>query len=681
MRLPEPPEATTLATGDGVEVMLQLRDHRPAANPGIYPSAGWRAMGHDLRSRLKSYRQLRHWPPYEALERASPGALVAAIATHPRRLAAAVRQRVRLTISKLFPRSSGLANALLLGERGDLDSDFRAAMARAGVSHLLAISGLHLSLLLAIAYSVARACGVSPPAAALLALLVLGAAVLIVVPRASVHRAALMAAILLGGLLIGRRHLVLDSLAFGAAALIFFEPHTVQNRGYQLSVAATAGILLIAPRLGQFLQRWRMPASHSLSASIAAQLGALPLMALSSHRVVLIGMVLNLVAIPWMALLLSLMLAAVVTHSLGVPGLATLLAEAVEQMTKALYTLVRFADGWSWLNLPIRQPRPLIVLAVYGALVGIACAWRRRTRLLACLILWIAIGLLIYARQSARQLQLVALDVGQGEALVLRTPDGQAYLIDAGGFAGSDYDIGTALVAPALRALGVRRLAAVIVTHPHQDHVGGVAGVIRELQVGSLWLGSVPASSPATAAAMAAAEEHRVPVISLAAGHRQRSAGCGWEAWHPSDRWLTAGGTPVSNDAALVLLLRCQRWSILFTGDAGVAAEARWAMRIAPAKTLLKVGHHGSATSSSEQLLDWLMPRRAVISVGWQNRFGLPKTEVLRRYRRRGIAVYRTDRDGAITVTFGNRIKVRGERWSAGRHPAGRRSPLVPVTG
>ena len=157
-------------------------------------------------------------------------------------------------------------------------------------------------------------------------------------------------------------------------------------------------------------------------------------------------------------------------------------------------------------------------------------------------------------------------------------------------------------------------------------------------------------------------------MVALAGGDERRDGDCTWRVLHPSGRWLESGGAPVSNNGSLVLALACGGRQILLTGDTERAAESDYVGSSGELRsTVLKSPHHGSSTSSTDLLLDAIEPRHAVISVGWRNRFGLPSSEVLGRYRNRQIAVYRTDRDGALTIDAGSRIRVRAERWSAGR--------------
>jgi len=261
--------------------------------------------------------------------------------------------------------------------------------------------------------------------------------------------------------------------------------------------------------------------------------------------------------------------------------------------------------------------------------------------------------------------RLVAFDVGQGDALLLES--GQATLmIDTGGNPVSDFDPGTRLLAPALRARGIDRLDAVVITHLHADHVGGLAGLLSEIRAHAVWTAPLDADAPPVRRLRA--DAGAVPLLAQARGSTGRLGDCAWQGLHPPAQRHPGDAGPLSNDGSLVLAVRCPRRSLLLTGDGERAAEANYVPSLqVPPGAVLKAPHHGSRTSSGNELLDRLAPRHVVISAGWHNRFGLPDGDVLERYRARRIAVYRTDRDGAVTLTAGARVRVRGERWSAGR--------------
>lgn len=647
----DPQPTVAWRSGDRFEAFLSLRSDRPPANPSLWRRDSLRASGAELRTNLKSFRQLR--PRGRA--------------SGPTKWAADGRQRLRAAIRARFRRHQAVFLALFLGERGSVEADFTRSLARSGLIHLLAISGLHVGIALAAAYTAARTISLPRPVAAGVAGLALVGVEALVANRAPVRRAGLMAAAGLGGIVFGRRIRALDSMALAASYMVLRDPWVSRNLGFQLSVAATAGILLLAADLAG-ANNGRLRWARSLfAASTAAQVSVAPLLAAATYRLPMAGLLLNLMAVPLLAAALLAGAAALLIAALGSPPLGDLLAALAETCIDGLSGLGHLTDNLPFTRLAVPAGRaPLLWLLAVALFFGLRVKGQRRG---ACLVL-ATCGLLVAVHRPGppAHLRLLVLDIGQGDALLVQPPASDPVVVDTGGSRGGNFDPGAAIIAPVLRAMGIVRLQAVAVSHLHSDHAGGVAGLLAEIPVRELWVGSFPPDAAAGGALVTAAGQ--VPILSLAGGHGRPQGPCRWKVLHPAGSWLRPGGMPISNDASLVLGLRCTEASVLLTGDVEADAEADWTKAQAATGfrgAVLKVPHHGSSTSSSVTLLTRMAPRRAVISVGWHNRFGLPKAEVLARYRQRGIALYRTDRDGAVTVTMGQRIRVRGERWTHGR--------------
>jgi len=306
----------------------------------------------------------------------------------------------------------------------------------------------------------------------------------------------------------------------------------------------------------------------------------------------------------------------------------------------------------------VPTPPPWSV-AVYALGLGLATVRRgARGPVLATLG---AVGMLSAGPAADGRLHVTLIDVGQGDAILLRSPQGRALLVDAGGSYDGGFDVGEAVVAPYLWGLGVRELDRVVVTHAHPDHAGGVPAIVKAFRVGEVWEGPAPSHDRGYRALDDELRAARVPRRTVKAG-----AVLDWDGVE-----LRVLGPPrpdrrprtTRNDDSIVLAVRYGGVTTLLTGDVEGGGEAQ----LPPTRALaLKVPHHGSKSSSTQGLLDATGPRLALISAGFRNRFGHPHPDVLERYGQARVLVYRTDRDGCVTLTTdGSRAWVRTERPGA----------------
>jgi competence protein ComEC len=264
---------------------------------------------------------------------------------------------------------------------------------------------------------------------------------------------------------------------------------------------------------------------------------------------------------------------------------------------------------------------------------------------LALLIACAAWGWALWPRP---RLTVTFLDVGQGDAIVVRTAGGGVLLVDAGGRPPDGEDMGRRVVVPFLRSQGVNRIDGLLLTHGDEDHAGGALSVMERLDVRRILVPDAPQQGETFDRVLAEAARRRIPVARLSRGLRlDWSDGAAAEVVNPAG---TAAPTESENDASVVLRLRYGVTSLLLTGDAEAEAEARMAAAGGIEADVLKLAHHGSKTSTTERFLEAVRPRAAIISCGKRNRFGHPHPDVTERLERRGVRVFRTDRDGAVTV-------------------------------
>ena len=530
----------------------------------------------------------------------------------------------------LPPTSAALLAGLLLGERTDLPREVDTAFRRAGVYHVLAVSGFNVALVASTAWAMLTLARASRRVAALGAIAVVLGFAAVVGTQPSVLRATIMAVLVLGALLLDRDAAVLNSLALAALIVLALRPNDLYDPGFQLSFAATAGIVL-APIP-------RQPLLAALGVSLAAQLAVLPIALVHFNQVSTIGVLANLAVVPLagLATILGLFAVAVAAFSTVVAGW---LFSAVWPVLLLLRWTVALAAAVPGAVVHLPAPGPAAIAGYVTALALGLAAWRLRETRQARRLALAAAGLAALStlltlwpalRPADGRLRVTVLDVGQGDAIVIEAPDGRAVLVDAG--AGGPYrlDAGERVVAPFLWNRGILRLAAVVVTHPDIDHAGGMAAVRELFGVDETWDGSLERGPLALGGAVL------TPLPTAAAGR---------------------------NDAARVLRLDLGRVAVLLASDVERPGERALVASGAPLDAaVLKVPHHGSRTSSSPELLDAVRPVIAIVSVGVRNAYGHPDAGVLRRLGAAGADLYRTDRDGAVLMeTDGRHIDV--TRW------------------
>ena len=634
-----------------------------------------------------------------------------------RRAAVATRLRLEAVLYRAIPeREAALMAGLLFGSRTRLPDDIVGAFREAGVFHLLAVSGGNVAMVVMPLLWLLYRAGLGRTAAAAAALPAVAFFVFLTGAGPSVLRAGLMAALVLAGDILGRERNALNTLGAAAALLLIARPGLLFDLGFQLSVGATLGILLLAgpirgwlaPRLARLLPRrvseWL---SAGLAATLAAQALVEPLSLYAFGAFSPVAPVANLVVVLFVAWLVPLGLAGVLLGLLAPPA-AWLLGPVWRVALAGLVYTVKALASLPLAHVAVDRVSPGWVVAWYAALVlvaspaarrvtGEACA-RLRDRLRrasaaalpgALLALLAATGAGLSWRLALAappdQLEVVVLDVGQGDAILVRAPGGHAALIDAGpayvpASGGEPFDAGEEIVVPYLRRAGVRRLDLLVLTHPDVDHVGGAAAVLRAVPVGQVLAGTTTAEEAHHRAALKAAAERGVPVRVVREGEVLR---LGPEV---TVQVLGPPAAPItgsrSDDNANCVALRVvyRQVAFLLACDLEAVAEERLADRgHAIRADVLKVSHHGSRYSTTERFLETVRPRYAVISAGSGNPFGHPHADVIDRLRRAGAEVWRTDRHGTVTVrTDGFRLRVAG---SAGRPEDAKTRPLLPWSG
>ena len=585
--------------------------------------------------------------------------------THHRSLDAArawryrIRDRIGNRIRRLYGERAGLVEALVIGRRGDIDRRIRQDFVAGGMAHLLAISGLHVGLLAGWIVLGLRVLGVGRAAAGWSAAAIWGYVILLGFPAAAT-RAAVFVTVYAFGRLRQRHPGLPGTLAVAVLVIVAVDPHAVTAVGAWLSATAVWGTHRGVRALTVHARRY--PLSQLAAASVGATLVTAPITALVFGSVSPIGVLANLAAVPIAGVAVPAVFLSLVVGG----GMATGAGLALALLER-LAALAATIPGGHVVGIPgLRFAAPwFVLLAVAVWLVERRPSWARiriRGLLAAAGLSWTLVAATAVRRAAhGDELTLFVLDVGQGDAIALRTPKGRWLLVD-GGPRTRHTDAGRTVVTPFLRRHGVARLSALVVTHGDADHLGGVPVIVREFEPELIIEPGQPLPTRLYLEHLGAVESAGIRWIPARAGDSLIVDGVTLEVLHPAPSWVGEQFEP--NENSVVVRVRYGCLDVLLAGDAGALVERALAGSVGKVD-VLKVGHHGSAGATTEAWLDELSPAVAVISVGG-NAYGHPAPAVLERMRRRGISVFRTDRDGTVTIRSDGRYLqvVAGERVS-----------------
>lgn len=672
------------AYGDRVQIRGALLEPTPARNPGGYDDQLYLArQGIHGRVSVRNEHELVKTGTDNTLY----GWTIAPLQVH-----------IWTVLKRLFPTGEAeLTGGLVIGFKADLPEEWKDAFQLLSITHILAASGMNVGLISAAMFYLCKRCRIPKRFATPIVAVIIAVYVLLAGAGPSVVRAGLMALLIIMGLSLRRKTDILTSVSLAALISVLWNPAAASDVGFMLSFVTTLGLFLLTPKLER---RFPGPAwlRTALAVTAAAQISSLPILIYFFNVISPLSYLANLYIMPLTFLLVPLGFALIilgVIHPWLAMPFAPLYRVLLWLLVKPVIWIVQKTNGWAW---TIGSPPSWVIWAIYAGLlliitrrhaalavhkitvmfrhlpkpVGYAAqsfgrqvsAWRTRLNRSRKLLLGTGLGLCLLLVMvhawPAHQLRVTFVDVGQGDCALIEGPRGTKILVDGGGipsYLHSDFDVGEKIVLPFLRHRGVRTLDYVVATHADEDHVRGLLSVLKRIKVRNLVVSGYDDPAPAFQELLRAARFADIPIYREQSGTAWvLEEGLSWRFLYPDA--IHTGTRSDTNANSVVFELDYGSRSFLFTGDIEGEVEGEL---IAHARhvDVLKVAHHGSEYSTTEQFLQHVRPQYAIISAGKRNQYGHPHQATLNRLRQVGAKIYRTDQQGAITVrTDGTQLQI-----------------------
>lgn len=572
------------------------------------------------------------------------------------------RQKGLQAVEKHFPQGSvGVAQALIFGEQDDIDEETLDAYQQLGLIHVLVVSGLHVGIVFSILYYLLLRLGMIRENVYFLLLMVLPVYVLLTGAAPSVMRAAVMAGALTCGMLWKEKIHPVDSISYAFLLLLFYNPYLLYHVGFQLSFLISFAFIVSSHLISTHF-------THSISRlvaySIVADLVSIPLIMYYFHHIPSMSVIVNVWFVPlFSAVILPLSYVSFVT-AIVFPPVAKLLIFLYDWLIQWIHTVLIQTEKLPFSTIATGETSLVFTLLLFMSIFYFFIQIEKQEKLrfsslkhlVPCMLLIVVHFSYPYFNPYG---EVTVIDVGQGDSILIEFPYRKAvYLIDTGGriqFGEKEpwqvrkktFDVGKDIIVPVLKAKGIRKLDKVILTHGDEDHVGGMKGILASVHVKEVVYGKNSKYEANERELFSELYKQNVKLTFVSEGVKWKEGKCTFHVLGP------VGNEQNINDRSIILYTSLGKVRWLFMGDAEKDSEEKLVKRYPNLDAdVLKVGHHGSKTSTTNELLQTVNPKVALISVGRNNSYGHPHAEVIARLKERKVKIYRTDRTGAIQFRF-----------------------------